>query len=49
MSIGRVLSIAYDPTLAKIRDLILRNAGYEVRSVIASQAGMAAADEEPFE
>ena len=39
----RVLCISYDPTLSRIRELILERAGYTVHSVVGNQAGMLAA------
>jgi hypothetical protein len=45
----RVLCISYDRTLGKIRELILEQAGYTVRSVVGNQAGMLAAETDCFD
>ncbi|HZR29646.1 MAG TPA: hypothetical protein VFA71_12785 [Terriglobales bacterium] len=49
MAGDRVLSIAYDPTLSKIRELILERAGYQVHSVIGNEAGILAAQKHNFD
>ncbi len=45
----RVLCISYDPTLSRMRELILEQAGYTVHSVVGNKAGMLAAETYSFD